>query len=332
MHAIQQFLRSLACVLAVMIRWLPLLAMVEWWSSTSMLGPCHLVWFQRSRHAQSHLKMPVLEVLRVNRNWIQGLTPLTSLKGLFCVWRMLRLATQSAKLFGASRMQKAAVWLLQFSKSQRRMSLFSLPQNAAIWMSRIFFWYFSLYNFAWIFCGKQLHWWWGCWQVLYPFHAKEPSRCCIVWSQVEKMNCYLQVMTTVWRDGTSGHLSMTWSATCSVIASNLISFMYEEYLTIGKVLLLLCFLYIAGTIWVSQVNQLHFCSFVLQTLHHIFLSFPLFWCCLKSAIPKGHFAPQKRCWSEEPAGSTISQLHGTHFLCWGNPASEVLWSGTRCWF
>ena len=43
---------------------------------------------------------------------------------VFCVWRMLRLATQSAKLFGASRMQKAAVWLLQFSKSQRRMYFF----------------------------------------------------------------------------------------------------------------------------------------------------------------------------------------------------------------
>ena len=73
------------------VRWLPLLVMVEWWSSTSMLGPCHLVWFQRSRHAQNHYsediletsaKMPVLRVLRVNRNWIQGLTPLTSLKGL----------------------------------------------------------------------------------------------------------------------------------------------------------------------------------------------------------------------------------------------------------
>lgn len=91
MHAIQLFLRSLACVLAVIIRWLPLLVMVEWLSSTSMLGPCHLVWFQRSRHAQNHYsediletsaKMPVLRVLRVNRNWIQGLTPLTSLKGL----------------------------------------------------------------------------------------------------------------------------------------------------------------------------------------------------------------------------------------------------------
>ena len=59
-----------------------------------------------------------------------------------------------------------------------------------------------------------------------------------------------------------------------MFCSNLISFMYEEYLTIGKALLLLCFLYIEGTVWVSQVNQLHFYSFVLQTLHHIFLSFP----------------------------------------------------------
>ncbi len=97
-----------------------------------------------------------------------------------------------------------------------------------------------MYSFFWVCCGKQLHWWTGCWQVLYPFHAKEPSRCCIVWSQVEKMNCYLQVMTTVWRDGTSGHLSITSSPTCcSLIASHLISFMNEEYLTIGKAFLLL---------------------------------------------------------------------------------------------
>ena len=87
---------------------------------------------------------------------------------------------------------------------------------------------------------------------------------------------------------------MTLSPTCSVIASNLISFMYEEYLTIGKALLLLCFLHVEGTVWVSQVNQLHFYSFVLQTLHHIFRSFPF-----QNLVPpemfKGHFAPQKRC-------------------------------------
>ena len=127
MDAIQPFLRSLACVLTVTIRWLPLLVMVEWWYSTLMLGPCHLVWFQRSRHAQTQWrhfgdvnKNAVLGVLRVNPNWIQGLTPLTSLKKTSNVFlcsglsRMLRLATQSAKLFGATRMQKAAVWLLQF--------------------------------------------------------------------------------------------------------------------------------------------------------------------------------------------------------------------------
>ena len=192
-----------------------------------------------------------------------------------------------------------------------------------------------MYSLFWVCCGKQLHWWTGCWQVLYPFHAKEPSRCCIVWSQVEKMNCYLQVMTTVWRDGTSGHLSITSSPTCcSLIASDLISFMYEEYLTIGKsfLFLVLNMLYNDSAFCTSKA-QFRFPKLItyaaLPTLQNLVPS---------EICHPGHLAAQKRCWFKEPAGSTISQLHGTHVLCWGNPASEVLleWdsllvSKASCW-